>query len=155
MKRQIGFYGALLAAMLFLGCAAVETKDDVPAASTKSEELKPDTQSAAPSTPTPDMQSAAPSTPTPDTRSSASPPAPRHVPAPEIQKTETPAVAYLITTKNGCNVRSEPKEKSRRIATLNRGQKLQKIGQVEDWYNVILSSGKKGWIHNSLVKNMD
>ena len=92
---------------------------------------------------------------TADSQSTLSPAVPNPIPPPEMQKTEKPAVTYLITTKNDCNVRSQPNGKSKRITTLNRGQKLQKISQFENWHNIILPSGKKGWIHKDLVKNVD
>jgi uncharacterized protein YgiM (DUF1202 family) len=159
MKRRIGLLSALFAAiLLFTGCAAPEKKDPVQDGSSRSEGLndkkpQPDTQSAlSPSAPTSDTKGASsPSAPTPDTESKSSPPSLN--PAPEAQKTEMSTVTYLITTKNGCNVRSGPKEKSKRLVTLKRGVKLQKIGQSENWYNIILPSGEKGWIHKDLVKN--
>ncbi len=69
--------------------------------------------------------------------------------------TEKPAVIYLITTKSSCTVRSEPNGKSKVSTTLKRGQKLKQVSQLENWYNVILPSGEKGWIHKDLVKNTD
>jgi uncharacterized protein YgiM (DUF1202 family) len=161
MKKRIGFYSALFAAiLLFTGCASLEKKDAVPAESSRSENLAikeptSDSQKALPRS-SPDTNAQLPqSAPDSSTKSALLPSAPNPIPAPETLKTEKPAVTYLITTKNGCNIRSEPKEKSKRITTLNRGEKLQKIGQLENWYNIILPSGKKGWIYKDLVKNAD
>lgn len=111
------------------------------------------------------------------TQSALPPPPPSHIPAPAARATETqaavippaakpkietkpvitekPSVTYLITTKSGCTVRSEPNGKSKVITTLKKGQKLKKLDQLENWYNIILSSGEKGWIHKDLVKNTD
>ena len=150
MKSRIGLYCALLAAiLLFVGCASVEKKDAVPAESSRSEDLtakepRPDSQSALP-----------PSSTVTNTQSVLSPSVTKPIPAPETQKPEKPTVTYLITTKNGCNVRSEANGKSKVITNLKRGQKLQKLDQFEDWYNIMLPSGKKGWIHKDLVKNVD
>ncbi len=111
------------------------------------------------------------------TQSALPPPAPSPIPAPAAQATETraavlppaaeskvetkpvrtekPSVTYLITIKSGCTVRSEPNGKSKVITTLKKGQKLNKLNQLENWYNIILPSGEKGWIHKDLVKNTD
>ena len=130
MKRRIGFYSALLAAILLLmACASLEKNDAVQAGSGRSEALNdktptPDTQSAlSPSKSNPDTQSAlSPSKPNPDTQGALSPSKPNPAPGPEAQNTENPVVTYLITTKNGCNVRSEPREKSKLITTLKKGK---------------------------------
>ncbi|MHB8907785.1 MAG: SH3 domain-containing protein [Syntrophales bacterium] len=150
MTRRIGLYSVLLAAMLFVGCATAEKKDAVPAGSSKSEEVR----EAAPTAST-GAEDATAKNPKLNAQGTSSPSAPNSVPVPEAQKTEKPAVTYLITTKNGCNVRSQPNEKSKIITTLKRGQKLQKLDKFENWYNVTVPSGKKGWIHQSLVKDAD
>jgi SH3-like domain-containing protein len=82
-----------------------------------------------------------------------SPSAPNPIPTSKAQKMEKPTGTYLITIKDGCNVRSKPNGKSKIMATLKKGQILQKIDQLENWYNIILPSGEKGWIHKDLVKN--
>jgi uncharacterized protein YgiM (DUF1202 family) len=164
MKSRIGLYSVLLAAILFVGCAPLEKKDAAPTGNTKSEDLN--NAIPAESKRSEDLNNAIPAKsinsedlndkkPKPDTQSELSPSAPDPIPAPEIQKTEKPAVTYLITTKNGCNVRSKPNDKSKIITTLKRDQKLKKLDQFENWYNIILPSGKKGWIHKDLVKNTD
>lgn len=149
MKSRIGLYSAFLAAMLFVGCATAEKKDAVPAGSGSEvvTEAAP-AGSGRPEEVTDKKQK-------PDTQSTASPSAPKPVPVREAQKMEKPAVAYLITTKNGCNVRFQPNEKSRIITTLKKGQRLQKLDQFENWYHVVVPSGRKGWIHKSLVNDAD
>jgi len=82
-----------------------------------------------------------------------SPSVPNPIPTSKAQKTEKPTGTYLITIKDGCNVRSKPNGKSKIMATLKKGQILQKIDQLENWYNIILPSEEKGWIHKDLVKN--
>lgn len=110
------------------------------------------------------------------TQSALPPPAPNPIPATAAQSKETqpavipaaepkvgtkpvitekPSVTYLITTKSSCTVRSEPNGKSKVITTLKRGQKLKQLNQLENWYNIILPSGEKGWIHKDLVKTTD
>jgi uncharacterized protein YgiM (DUF1202 family) len=69
--------------------------------------------------------------------------------------TEKPTVKYLVTTKSGCSIRLEPNVKGKVIATLEKGQKVEKFDQFKNWYNITLPSGKKGWIHESLVKDAD
>jgi hypothetical protein len=50
------------------------------------------------------------------------------------------------------NIREEANTKSRVIATLKKGDQLEKIRESGNWYNVKLASGKTGWVHKSLVK---
>jgi uncharacterized protein YgiM (DUF1202 family) len=65
-----------------------------------------------------------------------------------------PSVTYLVTT-SACNVRSEPNVKSKVITTLKKGQKVEKLDQLENWCNIKLLSGEKGWIHKDLVKETE
>jgi len=87
------------------------------------------------------------------------PPVPPPPPPPEPKKEEVkpapaPAAVYVITLKNA-NVRTEPDLKSKIIATLKKGTKVEKIGQTGDWVHVKLSSGKTGWIFHELVKEVE
>ncbi len=80
-------------------------------------------------------------------------------PTPEIKKEEVkpapaPTAVYVITLKNA-NVRSEPDLKSKILATLKKGTKVEKIGQTGDWVHVKLPSGKTGWIFHELVKEVE
>jgi hypothetical protein len=150
MKRRIGLCSALLAAILFVGCATAEKKDDVPTGSSRSEEVKEAVPAGSGGS-----EEVTAKKPKLDAKSASSPSAQKAVPVPSVQKTEKSEITYLITTKNGCNVRSQPNEKSKIITTLKRGQKLQKLDQFEDWYSVTAPSGKKGWIHKDLVKSAD
>ena len=68
---------------------------------------------------------------------------------------ERPSMTYVIATRAGSNVRSEPSEKSRVITSLKKEQKVQKLGQSGNWYNILLLSGDKGWIHKDLVRDTD
>lgn len=86
-------------------------------------------------------------------KDTVSPSAPNPIPTSKAQKTEKPTATYLITNKNGCNVRSKPNGKSKVMAKLKKGQIVQQIDQLENWYNIILPSGEKGWIHKDLVEN--
>jgi len=74
-------------------------------------------------------------------------------------KTETvvadkPPVKYLIIIKNA-NVRSEANVKSKIITTLKKGEKVQKLGKLNNWFNVKLPTGQTGWIFKDLVEEVE
>jgi hypothetical protein len=49
------------------------------------------------------------------------------------------------------NIRSESNAKSKIIATLKKGTKVEYLGKSGNWFNVKLSTGVTGWVSNSLV----
>jgi Bacterial SH3 domain len=60
----------------------------------------------------------------------------------------------LILLKNS-NIRTEPSIKGKVITTLRKGEKVVKLDESGDWYDVGLPSGRTGWISKSLVKEVD
>ncbi len=67
---------------------------------------------------------------------------------------EKPGEATLILLKNS-NIRTEPTTRSKIIVTLRKGEKVVKIDQSGNWFNVRLPSGETGWVLKTLVKEAD
>jgi hypothetical protein len=65
-----------------------------------------------------------------------------------------PSPTYLLVTR-GTNVRAEGNVKSKIVATLKKGEKVEKLDESGNWFNVKLSSGEKGWVSKGLVKEVD
>jgi hypothetical protein len=57
----------------------------------------------------------------------------------------------LVVTSRTANVRSRPTDKSKIIFRLAKGDIVHRIERSGDWFNIRLSSGGVGWVHNSLV----
>jgi len=77
-------------------------------------------------------------------------PEPKAEPVTPIQ----PVATYLVTRK-GANIRAEASTKSKIIATLKKGEKVEKRGKSGNWFNIKLSSGETGWIFKDLVKEAE
>jgi curli biogenesis system outer membrane secretion channel CsgG len=82
--------------------------------------------------------------------------APAAAPTPPPAVAPTPAVSGLpnqvfvaVTT---ANIRSGPGTEYGVISSVRQGEKLTVLGEKEDWYNVELPDGKKGWIYKELAK---
>ena len=67
---------------------------------------------------------------------------------------EKPKETHLILLKNS-NIRTEPGMKGKVIMTLKKGEKVIKIDESGDWYDVGLPSGGTGWISRRLVKEVE
>ena len=67
---------------------------------------------------------------------------------------EQPGETHLILLKNG-NIRTEPSTKGKVIRTLRKGEKVIKLDESGDWFNVGLPSGGTGWISRRLVKEVE
>ena len=65
-----------------------------------------------------------------------------------------PPVRYLVITKTA-NLRAEGDIKSKVLAILKKGEKVEKLEESGNWFKVELSSGKTGWVSKSLVKETD
>jgi uncharacterized protein YgiM (DUF1202 family) len=155
MKRRITFYGALLATLLFIGCASVEKQDTFTARNSRSEDLtdkqpKPDTKSTlTPSAPTLDKptqvigEKSAPMSPVEKKIEPTQPPSKNLPSASNVAKT-------LIVIKTA-NIRSEPNTKSKIITTLKKGTAVEYLDKSGKWFKIRLSTGKAGWVFNSLV----
>lgn len=74
---------------------------------------------------------------------------PTSPPIPKKRKAE-PGVVYLITIKNS-NIRAAPTTKSQIIKTVKQGTKIEKIGELRDWFKIKLPSGETGHIFKPLV----
>ena len=62
----------------------------------------------------------------------------------------SPAAKTFVVIKTA-NIRAEPKTKSRLLATLKKGTKVEYVGKSGNWLNVKLSTGVTGWVFNDLV----
>ena len=60
------------------------------------------------------------------------------------------AAKTLIIVKPA-SIRSGPSTKSKILATLKKGTKVESLGKSGDWFNVKLSTGVTGWVFKSLV----
>jgi hypothetical protein len=78
----------------------------------------------------------------------------RAEPVPRPMTVELPGETHLILLKNS-NIRTEPSTKSKAITTLRKGEKVVKIDESGDWFNVRLPSGETGWIFKPLVKETE
>ncbi len=77
---------------------------------------------------------------------------PKPVQAPRENVPAVAPTAKTFVVVKTANVRSEPKTKSKILATLKKGAKIEYLGKSGNWLNVRLSSGVTGWVSNSLVK---
>lgn len=164
-KKNFGFIFLASILVLFLmttSCAMLgiggKTEEPAPA-----KEEAPPPPKAEPLPPKPEVSPTPPpppvAPPPPPPIKEAQPPTAPPPPPPEPKKEEVkpapaPTAVYVITLKNA-NVRSEPDLKSKIMATLKKGTKVEKIGQTGDWVHVKLSSGKTGWIFHELVKEVE
>jgi hypothetical protein len=78
----------------------------------------------------------------------------RAEPVPRPMTVELPGETHLILLKKS-NIRTEPSTKSKAITTLRKGEKVVKIDESGDWFNVRLPSGETGWIFKPLVKETE
>ncbi|MHB8910841.1 MAG: SH3 domain-containing protein [Syntrophales bacterium] len=60
------------------------------------------------------------------------------------------AAKTLVVIKTA-SVRSEPTTKSKILATLKKGTKVESLGRSGSWFKIKLSTGATGWVFNSLV----
>jgi hypothetical protein len=67
---------------------------------------------------------------------------------------ELPRETHLILLKKS-NIRTDPGTKSKIITTLRKGEKVVKIDESGDWFNVRVPSGETGWIFKRLVKEAE
>ena len=65
-----------------------------------------------------------------------------------------PPVTYLVITKTA-NFRAEGDIKSKVLAILKKGEKVEKLDESGNWFKVKVSSGTTGWVSKSLVKETD
>jgi len=63
-----------------------------------------------------------------------------------------PPATYLVITR-AANIRAEGNIKSKIVAILKKGEKVEKLDESGNWFKVKLSSGKTGWVSKSLLKN--
>ena len=66
----------------------------------------------------------------------------------------TPSDLGIITSQKA-NVRNEPNSNSLNLNTLKYQDTIQIMGRTRDWYHAILDNGSKGFIHKSLIKEVD
>ena len=67
---------------------------------------------------------------------------------------DKPGETHLILLKNS-NIRTEPTTRSKIIVTLRKGEKIVKIDESGNWFNVRLPTGETGWVLKTLVKETD
>lgn len=69
---------------------------------------------------------------------------------------EQPDVKYLWVFKKTINVRANNKANSDKVATLNDGDSVKVLQNINGWYKVILNDESNGWIRSDLLgtKNM-
>jgi len=65
----------------------------------------------------------------------------------------SPSGKSLVCIKR-TNVRAEANDKSKVIATLKNGEKVENLGKSGNWYNVKLSSGLTGFVSKDLVNEI-
>jgi hypothetical protein len=94
----------------------------------------------------------------------AAPTSPPEEPAPPVaQKKSLPAGTVLVETiripvvemVKAANVRAKATTKSAVIAILNKGFQVEVEGKLREWYRIKLPSGKIGWIHKALVRQVE
>lgn len=62
-------------------------------------------------------------------------------------------LAQTITIKvKETRIRSSPKFYARSICRTERGDRLEKIGELQGWYKVKIPDGEVGWVHSSAVE---
>lgn len=69
------------------------------------------------------------------------------------QVTKKPAI-HLVTIRDS-NIRSEPNMDCKILAIAKKGQRLEKIGESGNWFNIKLASGETGWVFKDLVKEVE
>lgn len=62
----------------------------------------------------------------------------------------TPVVQYLYITKDA-KMRKDPKPMSKVIATLKKGELVEKVSVSKNWIQVKSASGKTGWVLKKFV----
>jgi len=71
----------------------------------------------------------------------------------EIKLTVPSAMGFITSLK--ANVRKEPNSKSLNLNTIKRQDTIKIMGRTVNWYHVALSNGSKGFIHESLIKQIE
>lgn len=65
----------------------------------------------------------------------------------------TVLLAQTITVKvKETRIRSSPKFYAKAIGRTERGDRLEKTGELKGWYEVRTAEGKTGWVHSSAVE---
>ncbi|MBU4372706.1 MAG: SH3 domain-containing protein [Proteobacteria bacterium] len=109
-----------------------------------------------PISPKTETASTSPSILAPKEDQAASPPpavlTPKEVPVPS-PPSPSPSGKSLVCIKRA-NVRAEANDKSKVIATLKNGEKVDDLGKSGNWYNIKLSSGLTGWVFKDLVNEI-
>lgn len=62
---------------------------------------------------------------------------------------------FLIVIKKSTKVRTEVGKKGKVIATLKKGDKVQKLDAIKSWYKVELPSGDVGWVSRSSMRDTE
>ncbi|SDD98477.1 N-acetylmuramoyl-L-alanine amidase [Peptococcus niger] len=97
--------------------------------------------------------------PAPGTSGTPSTPNPAPTPAPPANPTvpgngngSSTASGDLEVTASVVNIRSGPSTSHQIIGTVKKGDRMTRLNQTSDWYNVRLANGQTGWIFGLLVQ---
>jgi hypothetical protein len=71
--------------------------------------------------------------------------------APRENAPSASQAAKTLVVIKPANIRSEPNTKSKILATLKKGTKVEYLGKSGNWLNIKLSTGVTGWVFNNLV----
>jgi hypothetical protein len=74
---------------------------------------------------------------------------PTQVPSENVSSPSEAAKTFVVIKE--ASLRSAPNTKSKTLATLKKGTKIEYLGKSGTWFNVKLPTGVTGWVSNSLV----
>lgn len=90
--------------------------------------------------------------PAPSTPSTPSTPPPVNPAVPSNGTGSSTASGDLEVTASVVNIRSGPSTSHQIIGTVKKGDRMTRLNQTSDWYNVRLANGQTGWIFGLLVQ---
>ena len=64
---------------------------------------------------------------------------------------QEPAKVYGTISANSVNIRSGPGLNYNVITMMNWGDRVEILGNTEEWYNILLSDGSEGWVFHELI----
>lgn len=83
----------------------------------------------------------------------AAPPPPAPVPASSTPDPSLPYPPAVVVTGEIVNIRQAAHLEAQILTKVARGQRLEVLGKLGDWYQITLSDGRKGWIAGWLVES--
>jgi N-acetylmuramoyl-L-alanine amidase len=113
---------------------------------------QPEPQSQPEPQPQPEPEVPTPESPAPPDEPTAAPPDEPALPDSSEPPADNKMTGVAVVQVAAVDVRSHPGNHHAAIAQVTRGFKLPLVAQQGDWYQVMLPSGKLGWVESSLVE---